>query len=176
MYIYRHRPASWNLIGEKINWETAWNRRAALHTSAPCPADAAGDGCLSLVPGVSVPGLRCPALVLNPQPWCWVPIPAPQGAQLWLWVPRSPGARILGCPGSQHQVLCSSRRLQLALGCRRFGGVASSGCSCNTFRIPVHRAGRGRTLGTRGPSPPSRAWVAPRSPELMMGAPSSLCQ
>lgn len=128
MYIYRHRPASWNLIGEKINWETAWNRRAALHTSAPRPAGAAGDGCLSLVSGAQPRTLGCPPPVLDAQPWCWVPSPAPQGAQLWSWVPRSLGAWVLGCPGSQHWVLCSSRRLQLALGCGKFGGVASSGC------------------------------------------------
>lgn len=60
MYIYRHCPASWNLIREKINWETAWNRRAALRTSAP--------------------RRRGRMSGLGPRrdwPWCWVPSPVP---------------------------------------------------------------------------------------------------
>lgn len=64
MYIYKHHRASWNLIGEKINWETAWNRMAALHTSAPRPAGTARGW-------VSVPGPR------GVCPWSRVPSPGP---------------------------------------------------------------------------------------------------
>lgn len=59
MYIYGRRPASWNLIGEKINRETARNGvggGASLRPSAPC----SWFGCPTLVPGVPDPGFECP--------------------------------------------------------------------------------------------------------------------
>lgn len=84
MYIYGRRPASWNLIGEKINRETARNGVW---------------GGLRFAPQPHAPGLGA-------QPWSPGCLTLDLSAQMF-W-----GAHFLGCSGRCRRLLRRSCRLR----------------------------------------------------------------